>query len=379
MRLQRTLVTSFFFCSAIALLLSACGPKVPVSTNWASGSVPYSELHPAPSATPTPLNLPVQDDDNSGTGGLYLGAVCLPGGPVRCGTLAKVLRHHIAIGTEFTGWNTDLVAYMHSVGMDKWPQQQTIPEITWLPNGVLYSDINAGKYDAYLTQQARELRAAGYPVFLRPFHEFNGFWWTWALSRQGADTQADQDFISAWRRMVNIFRAQGASNVKFVWCFSSSALYAIPKDPWDNPAAAYPGDAYVDWVSFDGYNRGTSSKPQQWLPFDRLFKQAYQLATSIAPLKPISISEVASNEYGDGGAKKAAWITDMFSELLGPSNPYPHLRLISWYEADNVFHYFTESSGPAYTAFATDIRAKDRFGNLEVRSNGDALLQVSLP
>ncbi|HZT14270.1 MAG TPA: glycosyl hydrolase [Candidatus Baltobacteraceae bacterium] len=374
---QRYLVVgSLLSCLFGALVLSSCGPRIPIAASIAPAE---SKRQVSPQATPTPLQLPIMDDDNTGPSGLFLGAVCLTHGPLRCGNFAKVLRHHIALGTEFASWNSDLVKFMKQQGMNSWPAQKITPEITWMPIGVTYDAINSGQYDAYITAQAQELKKFRSSVFLRPFHEFNGYWYPWGLPNQGGNSDTDKAFIAAWQRMVNIFRQQGASNVKFVWCFSSSALHAIQNEPWDDPAQAYPGDDYVDWISFDGYNRGTLANPKQWVTFDSLISQAYQLSISISNAKPISISEIASNEYGDGGAMKSAWILQMLTELTGADNPYPHIRLVSWYEADSVYQYDTESSDLAYTAFAMNIRGKFPSGLLKVRSNGSALARVTAP
>ena len=68
-------------------------------------------------------------------------------------------------------------------------------------------------------------------------------------------------YIQAWQHIWTIFQDQGASNVAFVWCPSiNGASYA---------SAYYPGDAYVDWIGWDGYDRKQSSSVTlaQFQPF----------------------------------------------------------------------------------------------------------------
>src|SRR5438093_1409419 len=79
------------------------------------------------------------------------------------------------------------------------------------------------------------------PLFMSPVcAEFNGNWWR--SCSPGADvTLKPSDFVGAWRRVVDIFRAEGATNVAWVW------------NPIEAPAVQdytpfYPGDDYVDWA-----------------------------------------------------------------------------------------------------------------------------------
>jgi hypothetical protein len=62
-------------------------------------------------------------------------------------------------------------------------------------------------------------------------------------------------FIAAWRKVVNIFEAQGATNVEWTWQMTAFSFRVKATD--DRAAIKwYPGDAYVDNVSADGYNWG---------------------------------------------------------------------------------------------------------------------------
>ena len=100
--------------------------------------------------------------------------------------------------------------------------------------------IAAGEYDANIRQLARFFSMIGKPVYLRIGYEFDGSW------NQGyANTE---NYIAAWRRIVDALREQGADNVEFVW---QAAVF-----PWDELMEGYheqlpdwyPGDDYVDWM-----------------------------------------------------------------------------------------------------------------------------------
>jgi beta-mannanase len=348
--------------------------------------VPAATATPAAAGTPLP-GLPIITDTNPSTAGVFVGAACGGQAKISCSQFASTFRHQLAIAEVYVDWGSDLTTFIQHEGMSAWSAQGTTPEITWMPysmNGqvVTYDAINSGAYDSFIKTSAAELRLYGQTVLLRPFHEFNGNWYPWGLVNQGASSATDAAFIQAWQRIHNIFTQEGATNVKFVWCFSSSGIPNAATNPWNNPAAAYPGDAYVDWIGFDAYNRGSMTDGQPWTSFDATIGSAYNLAVSISSTKPIMLSEMASNEYGDGGAMKSQWITQMLSELSRPQsmNPYPNLRAFVWFEADNASYlYDSESTQPTYNAFVSGLRATQANGLPAFRGNGNALDQITTP
>jgi len=330
---------------------------------------------PTPYPTESPQDLPILKDTSTATTGVFLGAVCTP--QITCSSFANTFRHGIAVGVVFLDWSSSLSQLFKWTEVGKWNSEGITPEITWKPTNLNLIDIAKGEYDVYIIAAAQTLKALGYPVYIRPFHEFNGFWYSWGLPNQGADRQADEHFIAAWRHMVVTFRAHGATNVKFIWCFAGSSINNPNK--WDDPANAYPGDSYVDWVSFDGYNRGTVHDQKNWITFENLIGPPYDLAVQIAPTKPVMWAEGASNEYGDGGAMKGYWIADMFHEL-SRTNPYPHLREITWFELDPPpYLYDSLSSKDAYASFVWNMRSYDKNGVLDIRSNNRVFDRIDAP
>jgi hypothetical protein len=382
--------------AAAATILAACGrfgnaPGDPLSAVPQARARAVASQTPSASPSPPPgivlSTLPILTDTSTASTGVFLGAACGPGAALTCLNAESTLRHTIALGEVFVPWSLDLSTYIADEHLATWSAQGIVPEITWMPypiNGVnvTYAAIAAGAYDAFLQKSAQELRAYGYPIFLRPFHEFNGNWFPWGLANQGASASSDAAFVAAWRHMRTIFASENATNVRFVWCFASQALPSSTLDTWNNAANAYPGDAYVDWVGFDGYNRGSISGTQRWRTFDQTIGSAYALAVSISSNKPIIISEIASNEYGDGGMMKAQWISQMLSELAasGSSNLYPNLRAFVWFEQDpSPYSFDSESTQPAYNAFVGGIRTVQPTGILAFRGNGNALATVTTP
>ena len=112
--------------------------------------------------------------------------------------------------------------------------------------------IVAGTYDAQLKRQALATRALGREILVRFNYEmanneentcFTGFR---VRSNPGV---AGPKYVAAWKHVVDIFRANGATNAQWVWA-PGHRTYTRPF--WH---AFYPGDAYVDWIGVDYYNK----------------------------------------------------------------------------------------------------------------------------
>jgi hypothetical protein len=256
---------------------------------------------------------------------------------------------------------------------DKVRSHGSIPMLDWsswhLGYGVNQPDfklsaITTGAHDNYIRQWALSAKSWGHPFFLRFDWEMNGNWqFPWSEQLNG---NQPGDYIQAWRHVHDIFTQNAVTNVTWVWCPNISGLTTRPM------ASLYPGDAYVDWTCLDGYN-----KDKTWLGFHTLFTgsginwlfNSYQEILAVAPTKPIMLGEVASLEAGDGGAKKATWITDALLTQL-PIN-FPKIKAIVWFNWDDnnpIYTFPIESSQPSIDAFAAAIKsnyfAKNDFASL---------------
>ncbi len=131
------------------------------------------------------------------------------------------------------------------------------PMVDWTCTST--ASIISGSQDALITSYANALRAYDRPVFLRWFWEMN---LTYLPRTSGClGSLGSSGYVQAWQHIWTIFRTQGATNVAFVWCPSINGTnYSLPY---------YPGDAYVDWIGWDGYDRKQSPTmlQTQFLPF----------------------------------------------------------------------------------------------------------------
>jgi hypothetical protein len=133
-----------------------------------------------------------------------------------------------------------------------------------------------------------------------------------AHASSGLGTPAD--YIAAYRHVISIFRAQGVTNVKFVWQMTA---YSFKAKSSDRRAAAnwYPGDAYVDVVGADGYNwRNCDGHNGAWTPMSGFGDPV--LAFAQAHGKTASFPEFGAPQ----DSRRAAWLQDANSYMAAHKN-----------------------------------------------------------
>jgi hypothetical protein len=115
---------------------------------------------------------------------------------------------------------------------------------------------------------------------------------------------------------VRIFRTQGADNVQWVWTPNVNTGGDFPfRD-------LYPGDAWVDWVGFDGFNWALRGA---WNSFTDIVDNSYEEMAKISS-RPMIVGETGSSE---SGGDKAAWVT---SALRRELPRLPRIRAVVWFD-----------------------------------------------
>lgn len=213
------------------------------------------------------------------------------------------------------------------------------PVVTWNPvidgRGVSLTDIATGRYDSYLDTSAKASAGAVKPIYVRFAPRMN-----LPESPFGPNTRGDSPttFIAAWQHVVTVFRQAGAENVKWVWGPNIDCSGACPFLNY------YPGDAYVDWVSLEGYNyAGVHGLPSQ--SFTTLFSHSYSDITQLTT-KPLLIVDTASS---DVGASKATWLTQTL--LTEIPNSFPRIRGVIWLDEITGARWIIDSSPSVLSAF----------------------------
>lgn len=231
----------------------------------------------------------------------------------------------------YSNWNNGFDAKLVTAAT----QAGQLPMISWQSNQQPLEAILYGHYDDYIRRYAQEAKDYGKAVYLRPFPEMNGFWTPWY-------GQPDK-LVLAWRHIVDIFRAEGADNVHWVW---SPNVTDDPSTEVNRMEHYYPGADYVDILALDGYNWGNLKPYTEWESFESLFAESIARLEILGP-QPIWVAEVASTEHG---GDKAAWVRDMFA-----STAFPRLEAVIWFNENKETDWRVDSSLEALQAFRDSL------------------------
>ncbi|GAB2816202.1 Ig-like domain-containing protein [Ferruginibacter profundus] len=201
-----------------------------------------------------------------------------------------------------------------------------ITPIITLEPGTSYTNIINGNYDTYFRTVADQLKQINGTVFLRYAHEMNGNWYSWSGYSNGANATATANYIAAWRRVYGIIKTEkGANNVLWNWCVNGGSW---PNETWNQHANYYPGDAYVDWIGFDSYDKPYNYTPTRYQTVEQTFGPVYDIITAIAPDKPVLVAEFASENFGHETDPHKA---EFFSQAATMFDKYPRVHAFSYF------------------------------------------------
>ena len=243
----------------------------------------------------------------------------------------------IDITSIYMMWGPQSIEHFPEAALQQTIARGGMPMITWEPFATafpwvyesmpdLVRDENmlkwiaAGKFDYYIREFAQKLRGLNGPVFLRFAHEMDNPHYPW--SQRGNNTPAD--FKASWRRVVDIFHQEGASNVSFIF------------SPWRGTAFEqyYPGDEYVDWVGLTLLNYGKASGDGEWYSFDEIYSEFTPYTKKLN--KPVILAEFGSTRYG---GNQARWLSDAFESI---ANYHPEIRSVVMFHSDRDKNWATD-------------------------------------
>ncbi|MFJ5232952.1 glycoside hydrolase family 26 protein [Kitasatospora sp. NPDC088391] len=315
-----------------------------VELDGASGSVPNRPAAAPPGAADTGV-LPAEEPGTEASKdrlvnppGLLFG-IATPEAPSadRTKQVADDSGQHPTVQEYFLKWNQDFdqEAFEASYRLG------AMPLVTWEPwaggdkavdqPDYRLSRIASGALDDYVKRFARDVKKARGPVVLRFGHEMNETWYPWSEERNG---NRKGDYVAAWRHLHDVFEAQGADNVIWLWCPDTQSQGRPPLSRF------YPGDDYVDWMGTEAY--GTDDAESVGPLLDATYDELTDLSD-----KPVFIGE-AGVRPGNG---KALWTQDFFSWLID----HPRVVGFAWFQ-------FSDSEGGRYDwRFTTSPGARDSF------------------
>jgi hypothetical protein len=213
--------------------------------------------------------------------------------------------------------------------------------VFWMPrlNGNIndqqtLKNIAAGTEDTYIRTVANECKAFGYPIYMRFGGEMNI---NQGMPGEGTWASNPADFVAAWKHIVDIFRAQGVTNVIWVWNpnYDESGPHHFTE--------YYPGDDYVDWIGIDMYQFSDSVDP------DAEMAVIYNVYGN---RKPVSICEWGVNAQPwppytvTPDAVQASYMEKFFKAV----EARPNVKIISYFYVWDAFKF-----NAANTPMTTDV------------------------
>jgi hypothetical protein len=234
--------------------------------------------------------------------------------PQKLDQVARQIGRQPVIVSIYKQWDTD--PFLPSELAQAW-NRGAVPMVTWEPFSYSGKDfplgqIQRGRFDQYVRESANSARRWGKPVLLRFAHEMNGDWYPWGRGVEGNNSYR---YRAVWQRLVEIFRKRGATNVQWVW---TPNVNTGGENPFRD---LYPGDKWVDWVGFDGFNWALRG---EWNSFTEIVDNSYEEMAELTS-KPMIVSEVGSSETG---GDKAAWVASALSEEI---TKMPRIRAVVWF------------------------------------------------
>ncbi len=189
-----------------------------------------------------------------------------------------------------------------------------------------YDNVIAGNYDDYWRKFADQVKQVKGTIFLRYAHEMNGNWYDWDGYHNKKNSYAPKKYVLAWQHIYNIIKTQKqVTNILWNWCTNGGS---VPNETWNQHVNYYPGDAYVDWIGFDSYDKPYNYTPTRYQTVAQTFGTVYAKLSSIAPDKPILIAEFASeNDSNETDPHKA----DFFSQGGDLFDNYPRVHAFSYF------------------------------------------------
>ena len=240
--------------------------------------------------------------------------------------LESQLGRTLDIGHHFYAWDAEFPTMREQYDL----REHRIPLISW--NGTYTPTIASGAQDGIIAARADAVRRLGQQVFLRWFWEMDG-------NKKADWAVSPQSYVAAWRHIVDVFRAHGATNAVWVWCPNASGFA-------DRGAASYyPGDDYVDWICADGYNFAPNKPGSRWRTFTEIFSDFYAWGRNHN--KPMMLAEWGALERGPD--EKARWLHDARAVLR---SRFPNIAAVVYFNADStdddgVFYDWRVDSSPS--------------------------------
>jgi len=191
------------------------------------------------------------------------------------------------------------------------------------------------KYTTWLDEAAKYLltlkdkKGNLIPILYRPFHELTGTWFWWC-----ENNGSPEEFKALWKFTTEYFQKKGVHNLIYVY---NTADFNSKEDFLEY----YPGDEYVDILSFDKYNYNDPLK-------DNSFVESCQKQFGIMDNIAKEHNKImAFAETGYEAIPYDKWWTDTLMKAIGNYKISYVLvwRNHGWQEKEKKMHYYAPFKG----------------------------------
>lgn len=270
---------------------------------------------------------------------------------------------HPAIYQVFSAWGEYLPGMFADAGAAHARLMIAISTDSWSRQLITPQGIADGRGDAWLIALNHQIAASGHPVYIRLMAEMDNYNNSWCAynvdgSSRGPSHSA-REYRLAWKRATLILRGGSRAHidgvlrrlrlpplrthadlpvgqVAMLWVPMTSGDPAIPAN---QPAAYWPGRAWVDWVGTDFYSK---------------FPNFSGLASFYARYRS---EPFVFGEYAMWGADNAAFITQLF----GWVHTHARVQMLVYNQGDVAAGPFRLFRYPAATRALRSALASPRF------------------
>ncbi len=180
----------------------------------------------------------------------------------------------------------------HQMLVDRFPNAALHSAMWMVGMWGVAQDTGNGKYDDVIRQYSAWAKSTGRPIYLRIGYEFDG----------PHNALEPTEYVKAYRRIVDLMRAEGVTNIAFVW-----HSYAAPRFKDYALADWYPGDDYVDWVAVSIFGHAYSPAMGPHADAVLEFARQHKKPVMIAEANPVDGIEAEGTEVWD------RWFVNFFS------------------------------------------------------------------
>ncbi len=213
----------------------------------------------------------------------------------------------------------------HDLVLSVYPMRSNATRVSWseianaAPGSAVYAEI---------VSWAQRVRDFGAPISFSFHHE--------PETVEDIPFGTDDEFIAAYRKVVEIFRNNNADKVEFMWIMTSYS-FLMPLDDRRAAPLWYPGDDVVDQIGADAYNwsRCRTNEQVAWETPDQILGGLRTFGT-LHPEAELWLSEFASTEDIVDPNRKATWMTELRALL----------KLPGWEQFEGVLHFNQVHTAP---------------------------------